>query len=573
MGIFSRRDFFKLSGVAPFLKLGAQVPVASPSSGERGSELALVNAKILTMEREQPEAEAALVRGGRIVLVGSNDRVRVEASSALTFDAAGRVVVPGFVDAHCHFEMTCLAASYQAACHTPPLASLRQILDVLGAKARETPPGKWVIGRGSFALAAEVVEKRLATRQDLDAVTQDHPLVLFAGFHVAMLNTRALKEFGLWDPDAKPPRGSIVHREPSGAPTGVATEVWDLLPPYSFEEVRTAVKAQARELFVSKGTTSISTIPYSADDIRADRELQAAGELPLRLRIYYHVPHAISLDALLATGLISGAGDDMFRLGGIKIFVDGTAHDGLGNPVEDYKWTQEELSDFVSRAHAAGIQLIMHVLSRGALLMAATAVEEALRRNPRPHRHRVEHGGDHLDRLEDMRRLRELGIRVVTTPHFGRRRRSELRTPRFRTLIEEGLEPIAVTDATGTVPGSSSPLFNMACAVAARGEGGGAPGPEEAVTFEEALRMHTLWAAHGGFEEQDKGSIAAGKLGDFAVLSEDPRGRPGRELFDLKVDATILGGEVVYEREPSAVAQAPVAGATAPGVGPRRDEK
>jgi predicted amidohydrolase YtcJ len=81
-----------------------------------------------------------------------------------------------------------------------------------------------------------------------------------------------------------------------------------------------------------------------------------------------------------------------------------------------------------------------------------------------------------------------------------------------------------------------------------KADGGAAPSAEEALTFEEALRMHTLWAAVGGSEEQDKGSIVVGKLGDFAVLSDDPRGRAGKEVFGMEVDATILGGTVVYER-------------------------
>jgi hypothetical protein len=501
---------------------------------------------MITMDERRPEAQAALVTGSRIALVGTTDEVRSRAGNARVFDAGGRVVVPGFVDAHAHFELTCLGSSFQAACHTPPYGSLREIVKVLKSKASDTPKGQWVIGRGSFSMREKVEESTLPTRHELDAVTTDHPLILFSGLHVAMLNTRGLKELGLWDRD--PPRGARVLREASGTPSGIATEVWDLLPAYPLSEVREAVRAHAKEIFISKGTTSLSTIPFSADDVRADQELQGAGELPLRIRVYYHVPRVISLESLLATGLLSGAGDDLFRYGGIKIFVNGTTSDGLGHALDDLKWTQEELNDFVSRAHEAGIQLIMHSLSRDATLMAAAAVEEAVRRHAKPHRHRIEHAGDRLDALEDMRRLKAAGIRVVCTPHFARRPATASRVPRFRTMIEEGLEPIAVTDTTGTVPEASGPLFNIACAMTLKADGGAAPSPEEALTFEEALRMHTLWATAGGFEEREKGSIAVGKLGDFAVLSDDPRRRPGKEVFGIEVDATILGGNVVFER-------------------------
>jgi predicted amidohydrolase YtcJ len=529
-----RRDFLK-SGLA----FGLGGTWLRPPPYARG-RLALVNSRILTMDPEKPEAEAALVRDGRIALVGTTAEVRREAKGARELDGASKVVVPGFVDAHTHFELTCITASFQVACHTPPLKSVREILQVLKAAAADTPRGEWVIGRSSFGLRDKVEERSLPTRHDLDAVTNDHPLVLFSGLHVAMMNTRALRELALWDRASNPPRGIGLQLEEAGTPSGIGTEVWDLLPGYSAEKVRAALREHAKKIFVSKGTTSLSTIPQASDDIRVDQELQAAGELPLRLRVYYHVPRVISLDALLATGLRSGVGDDWFRFGGIKIFVNGTTAD-------DYKFTQEELDDFVFRAHAAGVQLLMHVLSRGALLMAATAMERALKRHPAPHRHRLEHSGDRLESLEDMRRLRDIGLRVVSTPHFGRRPGTAEKVPRFRTLIAERLEPIAVTDTTGTVPEASGPLFNIACAMTPRAEGGSAADGEE-VTFEEALRMHTLWPARASYEERDKGSISDGKLGDFAVLSADPRGRSGKEVFDIEVDATILGGEVVFER-------------------------
>jgi predicted amidohydrolase YtcJ len=529
-----RRDLLKSA-----LAFGVGAPRLARQPAPREG-LALVNARLVTMDPEKPEAQAALVRGGRIALVGTTAEVRREAKGAPELDAAGKVVVPGFVDAHTHFELTCISASFQAACHTPPLKSVREILQVLKAEAADTPQGEWVIGRSSFGLRNKVEEHSLPNRHDLDAITVDHPLVLFSGLHVAMMNTRAIRELGLWDRASNPPRGMALELEEAGTPSGIATEVWDLLPAYSPEKVALALRAHAKEIFVSKGTTSLSTVPQGSDDIRVDQELQASGELPLRLRIYYHVPRVISLDALLATGPRSGLGDDRFRFGGIKIFVNGTTAD-------DYKFTQDELDDFVFRAHAAGIQVLMHVLSRGALLMAATSMERALKRHPAPHRHRLEHSGDRLESLEDMRRLRDIGLRVVSTPHFGRRPGTAEKVPRFRTMIAERLEPIAVTDSTGTVPEASGPLFNIACAMTSRAQGGSAADGEE-VTFEEALRMHTRWPAHASYEERDKGSITAGKLGDFAILSADPRGRPGKEVFDIDVDTTILGGEAVFER-------------------------
>ena len=369
-----RRDFLQVGAVAG---AGALLPAAcaSPQRDRSGSvagndagarwrrDLAVVNGRVVTLEDDEPAAEAVLIREGRIALVGTTDQVTREAGSAPRFDAAGRTVVPGFVDPHVHFEMACNALSYQVACHTPPFTSLREIKDALRAKAAGTPPGEWIIGRGSFGMAGRVEEGHLPERAELDVVTEDHPLILYSGFHVAMINSRGLKTLGLWDDDTNVPRGAILHRDASGAPTGIATEVWPMPPAYSVDQVTASLRAHAHELYVSKGITSISTLPLAGTDLMADQALQASGELPIRLRAYYHVPHLLTLEDFLGMGLGQGFGTDMFRVGGVKIFVDGAGSDGLDRQFADFKWTQEELDAFVLRAHRHGVQLMMHAVT------------------------------------------------------------------------------------------------------------------------------------------------------------------------------------------------------------------
>jgi len=142
--------------------------------------------------------------------------------------------------------------------------------------------------------------------------------------------------------------GSTIHRDQGGVPTGLATEVFYFLPEFTVDQMKAAIRGQAKELFTDRGTTTIFTIPFSAQDVRADLELQRAGELPLRIRMFYHVPHMTSLEGLLNMGYPSGVGDDMFRFGGMKIFVDGTGGDALGNRYDDLKWTQQELNRLLS---------------------------------------------------------------------------------------------------------------------------------------------------------------------------------------------------------------------------------
>jgi len=554
-----RRDFFHagaVTGAGALLTTACVSPqqdLSEPVAGNVANErwrrdLAVVNGRVVTLEDDQSAAEAVLIRRGRIALVGTTDQVLHEAGSAPRFDAAGRTVVPGFVDPHVHFEMSCNALSYQVACHTPPFTSLREIKDALRVKAAGTPSGEWIIGRGSFGMASRVEEGHLPERAELDMITEDHPLILYSGFHVAMINTRGLKDLGLWDDDTNVPRGAILHRDDSGVPTGIATEVWPMPPAYSVDQVKASLRAHAGDLYVSKGITSISTLPLAGTDLVADQALQASGDLPIRLRAYYHVPHLLTLEDFLGIGLQQGFGTDMFRVGGVKIFVDGAGSDGLDRRLADFKWTQEELNAFVLLAHSQGVQLMMHAVTDPGHQMIEAAVEATLAREPALLRPRIEHGGD-VEDIERIQRLARLGIIPIITPQQERAAAPRTRpmvTPRYRTLVEAGVMPAACSDATGTVP-VFSPLGAIASLVASPEEGGGTP-PGEELTFDDALRMHTIWAARSGFEDHDRGSIAIGKFGDLAVLSADHEGMTGGELYDLKVDATILGGEVVFER-------------------------
>jgi hypothetical protein len=564
----NRRELWKMAAATAIASYGGKFAGASdltipPGVKERaaiGGDLAIVNARIWTMDPKRPRAQAALVRGGRIVLVGTNSDVRNQARGVRPFDASGRTVVPGFVDAHTHFELSCCYyAGLQVDVHTPPLKSLQQIFDKLRERKARTDEGRWIIGRGSYSFEGLVAEKRLPTRVELDAISDRHPIVVFAGWHVAMMNTAAFKQLGLWDPaaaaalrwrDGRRRIGTDVARDSEGRPTGVATEIYDLLPQdiHTADEKREAIRTQAVHNFVAKGITSLTTLPFFHNDITIDQQLQAENALPLRLRCYYTVPLIVPFESLLNVGLLPGAGDDMLRYGGVKIFVSGAGVDAHGKTVDDMKFTPDELDDLVWRAHSAGQQVLFHEEGYESMIWAMNAVERAQQRKPLALRHRIEHDFA-LEKPEDIRRLSRLGMRVtITLPQyrFASEVERDYHVPRYATLIREGIEPIAISDSTGTVP-KFSPLTGIASIVATLGEGGSAP-PGEAPGIEDAVRMWTLWAARGQFEEANKGSITEGKLGDFAVLSSDLDQFSGGALFEMKVDATILGGNVVYQR-------------------------
>jgi predicted amidohydrolase YtcJ len=417
-----------------------------------------------------------------------------------------------------------------------------------------TAEGQWIVARGSFGFDNTIVEKRLPTRLELDAISQRHPIVVMAGLHRVAMNTMAFKQLQLWDPDVAATLkffdgrrrvGTDVARDAEGKPTGSATEIFDLLPTlYSIDEKREAIRAQIVPNFSAKGLTSVATIPLGREDLIVDQQLQAEDVLPLRLRYYHTVPLVTSLDTILAGELLPGAGNDMFRYGGVKVFPSGAGVDAAGKSVDDMKFTPDEFNEFVWRVHSAGQQLLIHEEGESSLAWGLNAVEKAQQRRPIPLRHRMEHSYL-LDDIEEIRRLRRLGMRITTTP-MQQKFAPLYPIPRYATLIREGIEPAAVSDATGTVP-DFSPLTAIASIVAPQSEGGSAP-TGESPTIEDAVRMWTLWAARAQFEEVDKGSIEPGKLGDFAVLSVDLEKVSGGAHFDTQVTATVLGGKLVYQR-------------------------
>jgi len=563
----SRRDLFPgglaLMG-APILGAGfansasaAEAPRATRAGTQgrgTGGDLAIINANIVTLESGRPRAQAALVRNGRISLVGDNAAVLGARGSAPVFDAGRKTIVPGFYDGHVHMELTAQYHAYMVDAHVPPVQSLKEILGLLKKKAGETPQGRWVVGRAGYNLANSVPEKRLATRREMDAVSEQHPVILFSGLHVAMLNTAALKALKLWDrKEAESLKwrngalrtGSTIHRDAEDTPTGIVTEIADLYyeaKPFTIDEIKASIVKFADSIFVSKGITSIISIPKATYDIRAAQQLSAEDNLPMRMRYYIHTPLTIDMDALLDSGLAAGFGNDMLRFGGIKIFVDGTGGDGLGKEFDDLKWTSEALTETVGKAHAEGFQVIQHCVTRKGYDMAVAAVAAAQAKQRKDLRHRIEHVG-YITDPADIKKLVDLGMRVTMT-RAAPADRAPRRSASWRTMADLGLEPLAVSDSTGTEP-EFSPWWGVASLMTTP-ENGGAVTPDQVLTFEQALSTYTLWTARAMHEDRVKGSIAVGKFGDFAVLSADPATAKGKSIFDIKVTTTILGGKIVY---------------------------
>jgi predicted amidohydrolase YtcJ len=517
------------------------------------ADLVMVNGVVRTMDPTGPPvADAIAARAGRIVAVGHEADIEPLVGPQTTvLDCRGDTVLPGFVDGHCHFEMTCLALDHGIKAQTPPYASLSEVRAVIERELEVVAPGDdWVICRSSFDMHVKVAEGRLFSRLELDELCADRPVVVFASLHVSSLNTLAFQRLGLWEPASEHREHGYVHRDEHGIPTGPVTEIFLLLPElWTGDAFRRAVTGHGRDLFNAAGTTTVHTMPESLGQVAELRDLQARGQMTVRQRYYLIHPAVASLDEIVE--LSAGDRDsDWFTFGGMKVFVNGCAHDGLGHQIDDSKWTQDELDQLVGHAHANGIQVWLHSLDANGVRMAARSIERAYSSDPRPLRHRIEHGGDFIA-LEDVEAVRRSGALLVTTPQFVRSmtRGVDERFAPLRTLHDAGFHLVGGTDSTGTVPESVSILGNIGTAVTRRTAGGSVVGADQALDVASAVGLFTTGSSFGGFEENRKGALRPGMLADMVQLAADPWSVPPDEIASVEVVRTIVGGELVFPGE------------------------
>jgi predicted amidohydrolase YtcJ len=501
------------------------------------------------MDDALPHATELIADGGRITAIGGPglaDRHAdgpdgAGAGDMDRVDLGGRVVIPGFVDAHCHLETFSTHLTYAVQCFVPPHRGISDICSSLRQAAATAAPGEWIVGRAEFSVHLFVAEQRHITRQDLDDAVPGHPAVVFAGMHYCTLNTVALRETGLLDGSARLPRGSTIDLE-SGRGTELAD--WLPLPAYGTDQVAAAVRRMAVERFRARGVTTIAEMPSTRAGIHAYETLHRTGELPVRISMRYIVPRVREIGEIAA---IEPGGDEWLDVAGVKVFVDGAGADLDGVPVADIKWPQAELDQVVGAAHAAGLQMMMHVQSEQAADMALTALSRALDARPRAdHRHRVEHLGDLPLGRDWWSRVRALGVIPVATPQFIYSYgdwAKELNSPPLRTMRSMGLRVPGNSDSTGTQPEAANPFHSIWCAVARRTRKGARLSPEESIGIDDALRMFTADAAYACHLD-DRGTLAPGKLADFVVLGRDPRAFDIDELPSTPVDCTVLGGKV-----------------------------
>jgi len=525
------------------------------------ADLAVVNANIITVDQDMPRAEALMAKGDFFDLVGRNDEVKpFIGKKTEVLDLKGKTVLPGFIDAHTHVLSSGILHVTTVDCS---LNSIAEIKNVLQERASITPKGEWV--QGFKYDDTKVVEGRKINRQDLDEVSSDHPIFLMhRGLHTFFLNSKALELAGIRE-GSVPPTGGKYDTDPAtGKLNGVIHEraanyiTQNLLPRIDHAKRLEGLKFISG-MFNSSGITSVHDAMVGSEALATYQDCLQSGEL--NLRVYALVGYEC-LKHLSACGIKTGFGDQMLRIGGIKLVADGaiagrTAY--LSQPYEGsaddrgiLAMEPEELEEKVSAIHQAGFQSCVHANGDSVIEMVLSAYEKAMESSPRENcRHRIEHCTVITPSI--LERLKKLGC--VVTPfctyiyHHGDKMRfyGEDRVSMMfahRSFLDNG---VISTGATDYSPGPYQPLLAIQSMVTRTDMNGNVWGANQRVSIEEAIRIYTLHGAYASFEEDIKGSISEGKLADFAVLADDPASVDTGTIKDIPVEYTIIGGKIVFQ--------------------------
>lgn len=487
------------------------------------------------------------VHNGKVLHIGeTSDLEELKGSKSRVIDCHGNTVLPGFNDAHCHF----LAFAETLTCCSFSPKQVRSISDIqknIQKFAQELPPETWIRVRAydEFYLR----EKRHPTRWDLDKATSVHPVKLtHRSGNAHVLNSLAMAIVGISNETPEPP-GAIIDRElstgePNGVLFGMGPHLSKIVPSMNDDDQNHGVK-QAGQQLLSLGITSIQDAS-SQNDInrwKLFQQWKTNGDLRCRVKMMLGFE---AFKSYRQRDFFHTLGRDQLGICGVKILLSETT--GRLYP------PQSELNEMVSEIHGSGFQVAIHAIEEPAVEAACTAFDYALQRFPgSDHRHRIEHCSVCPPHLST--KLASLGIMVATQPSFiyynGDR---YLRTVPGRQL--EHLYPIATLMKNGVkVCGGSDcpvvppdPMFGIYSAVSRMSETGETVLPEERIPPLEAIRMYTEHAAKASFEETIKGTIIKGKLADMVVLSSDPTKVPAEEIKAIKVEMTILNGDVVWEK-------------------------
>jgi predicted amidohydrolase YtcJ len=534
------------------------------------ADLVIIKGKVLTIDKNNPEAQAIAIRGEKIIAVGTTSEISafIEKGMTKVIDAGGRLVIPGFNDAHVHFGP--LDPDYIELRYTTDPSV---ITEKVKAQVARSGPGELI--RGGHWEHEMFIDKKWPTKELLDKVSPDNPVMLSrADGHSVLVNSYVLKASGITK-NTPDPFGGVIQKDPAtGEPTGIIKENAEkLIKTGEIKPVRTAEEENARlwqgYLLALKearelGVTSIQ-VPGSAD-FEAYAKLQKDGELTSRIDI----GKSLTADTILLKSYLElekryPKEGNWIRFGYLKAFMDGTLGSGTAlmfEPFTDNPLTSglalmpyEEMEKMIITADKLGFQIGVHAIGDKGNNWVLNAYEKAESVNgKRDSRHRVEHA--QTLQASDIPRFARLGViasmqptHCISDKKFCEKRIGPERAKgayAWKSLADAGAILAFGTDYQVE---PLNPMEGLYAAVTRKdrlGEDGEGWHPEQKISMDKAIEYYTLGSSYAQFMENRKGMIKTGFLADIAIVDRDLLTIPENEIMKTKVDYTITGGKVVY---------------------------
>jgi predicted amidohydrolase YtcJ len=536
------------------------VPVSADSPLPIATRI-FINGNVWTADPEKPHAEAIAIREDKILAVGSNQDVQAHRNeNTEVIDLKGNFVSPGFNDAHLHFLV-------------PDQVEIEESdsLDLIQKKITQytkAHSGPWITGHG-WGYASFPDKK--PHRKYFDQVMADRPVLINErDGHMALANSKALELAGITKSTPDPEHGRIVHDE-NGDLTGELQEsAIDLVEKFVPEPSQEDLYASLRKLLdraASYGLTSVQNASFREQDLPVfDRVI---AENALKVRFYWAIPfraNSTEKDLARYKTFSNKYQPHLMKFGGAKGMLDGVVDAQTAAMFEPYTtgkngilmWKPEDLLRTAELYDREGFQILLHAIGDKAIDLALDAYEHVEKVNgKRDRRHRIEH--IEVPRLQDLPRFKQLGVIASTQALFASPDKTTLENyvPLLGPERSSHANAFKLFDDAGAIQafGSDWPVFSMEslkgvyAAVARRTpDGNPAKGhfPEHRISVEAALRHFTIDAAYASFDEDVKGSITAGKLADFVVLSENILQPPPEILLKARVLLTVMGGKDTY---------------------------
>jgi len=537
------------------------------------ADLIVTNANVWTVDSKLPRAQAVAIIGERIVAVGSQADVQGwRGASTRVIDAGGKLVLPGFNDAHVHFVS---GGQQLDAVDLNDATSAEEFVKRVAQQASKTPKKQWITG-GDWD-ETKWSPAQLPTKEMIDAVTPDNPVFLnrYDG-HMSLANSIALRLAGVTASTPDPPGGSIV-RDAQGNPTGALKDaamdyVFKVIPPLSHDQRLHAVQ-RALSHAASLGVTSVQDMNPEYADIAVYSELLDRGQLTARI---YAAPLITQVDDQVKIGIRRAFGSPYLRIGALKGYADGSLGSATAyffEPFADQPNNHGLLSDEMHpislmhdrmmKADAAGLQLCTHAIGDAGISAILDIYADLVKVHGKADRRfRIEHA-QHMA-AKDFARFADLGVIASVQPYhaiddgrwaekrIGHDRAS--RTYAFRTFLNDGVRLAFGTDWNVAPLNPMLTLYAATTRATLDGKNPNGWFPEQKLTVAEAVQAYTMGSAYAEFQDGEKGSITPGKLADMVILNDDIFQIDPVKIRDVKVTKTIVGGKVVWE-SPSGAAK------------------